>query len=116
MSSSGGGPGEGPPRPQLNPYFSASLFESAVSGGGNDDADFGLSSVSIASAAAAKGSKEIDDDDDELVECVVFTQKDLAAVSMPVMEDIRRQGKLCDVVIKVRVQYLDGSEFASNGA
>ena len=35
-------------------------------------------------------------------ECVIFCQKDLPNVSLPVMEDIRRMGKLCDVTIKVR--------------
>ena len=48
----------------------------------------------------------LDDNDDDcssdLVECAVFTQKDLAAVALPVMEDIRRCGRLCDVTIKVR--------------
>ena len=44
-----------------------------------------------------------DDCSSDLVECAVFTQKDLAFVAMPVMEDIRRDGKLCDVTIKVRV-------------
>ena len=34
-------------------------------------------------------------------ECVIFNQKDLPNVSLPVMEDIRRMGKLCDVTIKV---------------
>ena len=43
-----------------------------------------------------------DDCSSDLVECAVFTQKDLAFVAMPVMEDIRRDGKLCDVTIKVR--------------
>jgi len=42
-----------------------------------------------------------DDCSSDLVECAVFTQKDLAFVAMPVMEDIRRDGKLCDVTIKV---------------
>ena len=50
----------------------------------------------------------LDDNDDDcssdLVECAVFTQKDLAAVALPVMEDIRRCGRLCDVTIKVRKQ------------
>ena len=45
-----------------------------------------------------------DDCSSDLVECAVFTQKDLAFVAMPVMEDIRRDGKLCDVTIKVRVK------------
>ena len=47
----------------------------------------------------------LDDNDcsSDLVECAVFTQKDLAFVAMPVMEDIRRDGKLCDVTIKVHV-------------
>ncbi len=35
-------------------------------------------------------------------ENVVFCQKDLSNVSFPVMEDIRRMGKLCDVTIKVK--------------
>ena len=34
-------------------------------------------------------------------DCVVFTQKDLAANAFPVMEDVRRAGKLCDVTIRV---------------
>ncbi len=38
----------------------------------------------------------------DCVACVVFSQKDLAMVAFPVMEDIRRMGKLCDVTIKVR--------------
>lgn len=32
---------------------------------------------------------------------VVFQQADLASTAFPVMEDIRKQGKLCDVTIKV---------------
>lgn len=45
-----------------------------------------------------------DDCSADLVECAVFTQKDLSFVAMPVMEDIRRDGKLCDVTIKVCIQ------------
>ena len=37
-------------------------------------------------------------------DCSVFVQNDLATLSLPVMEDIRRHGKLCDVTIKVRIQ------------
>ena len=33
--------------------------------------------------------------------CVMFQQADLANNAFPVMEDIRKQGKLCDVTIKV---------------
>jgi hypothetical protein len=78
-------------RPRINPYFSLSLNESTMCSGGNEDGEFGLSEMTLMA----------DDEDDDLVECVVFTQKDLASVSMPVMEDIRRMGKLCDVTIKV---------------
>lgn len=34
-------------------------------------------------------------------DCVVFQQLDLFSQGFPVMEEIRRQGKLCDVTIKV---------------
>lgn len=33
---------------------------------------------------------------------MVFQQNDLFPAAFPCMEDIRRQGKLCDVVLKVR--------------
>ena len=32
---------------------------------------------------------------------VVFQQTDLSSNAFPVMEEIRKQGKLCDVTIKV---------------
>ena len=34
-------------------------------------------------------------------ECVVFQQLDLFTSGFPIMEEIRRQGKLCDVTLKV---------------
>ena len=39
-------------------------------------------------------------------ECVIFTQNDLPNVAFPLMEDIRRQGKLTDVVLKVRISLI----------
>lgn len=34
-------------------------------------------------------------------DCVMFQQTELFPAAFPVMEEIRRQGKLCDVVLKV---------------
>lgn len=34
-------------------------------------------------------------------ECVIFQQNDLFSQGFPLMEEIRRQGKLCDVTLKV---------------
>lgn len=34
-------------------------------------------------------------------ECVVFQQLDMFSQGFPIMEEIRRQGKLCDVTLKV---------------
>lgn len=41
---------------------------------------------------------ELKDDD----KYVIFKQDDLFAESFPVMKEIRRQGKLCDVTLKVK--------------
>lgn len=37
----------------------------------------------------------------EAEECVIFQQLDLFSSGFPIMEEIRRQGKLCDVTLKV---------------
>lgn len=37
----------------------------------------------------------------ESEECVIFQQLDLFTQGFPIMEEIRRQGKLCDVTLKV---------------
>lgn len=37
----------------------------------------------------------------EVEECVIFQQLDLFSSGFPMMEEIRRQGKLCDVTLKV---------------
>ena len=79
-------------RPRINPYFSLSLTETST---GDDDFG-GLSEITL--------DDHQDDCSSEVVECAVFTQKDLAFVAMPVMEDIRRDGKLCDVTIKVCIR------------
>lgn len=42
---------------------------------------------------------ELKDDD----KYVIFKQDDLFAESFPVMKEIRRQGKLCDVTLKVKM-------------
>lgn len=34
---------------------------------------------------------------------VIFKQEDLFAESFPLMKEIRRQGKLCDVTLKVKI-------------
>jgi hypothetical protein len=34
-------------------------------------------------------------------ESVMFQQSDLFSLGFPIMEEIRRQGKLCDVTLKV---------------
>ena len=39
--------------------------------------------------------------EDEEDECFVFVEKDVHRGAFPIMEDIRRSGKLCDVTIKV---------------
>lgn len=38
-------------------------------------------------------------------DCVVFQQQELFPSAFPIMEEIRRQGKLCDVLLKVRFYY-----------
>jgi len=35
-------------------------------------------------------------------ESIIFEQSDLFSVCFPIMEEIRRQGKLCDVTLEVR--------------
>lgn len=35
-------------------------------------------------------------------ESITFEQSDLFSVGFPIMEEIRRQGKLCDVTLEVR--------------
>lgn len=40
--------------------------------------------------------------DHEADEIVVFQQSDLFTSSFPVMDEIRKQGKLCDVILKVQ--------------
>jgi hypothetical protein len=35
-------------------------------------------------------------------ENIIFEQSDLFTVGFPIMEEIRRQGKLCDVTLEVR--------------
>lgn len=37
---------------------------------------------------------------------VIFNQDDLHTESLPLMKEIRRQGKLCDVTLKVNNTYL----------
>jgi hypothetical protein len=37
----------------------------------------------------------------EIEESVTFQQSDLFSMGFPIMEEIRRQGKLCDVTLKV---------------
>lgn len=39
-------------------------------------------------------------------ENLVFQQNDLFPSAFPIMADIRRQGKLCDVVLKVNAYYI----------
>lgn len=49
-----------------------------------------------------ESTKKILDKNDE---SLVFQQEDLFPSAFPIMADIRRQGKLCDVVLKVSVIY-----------
>uniref|UniRef100_A0A1B6DBJ8 Kelch-like protein diablo n=1 Tax=Clastoptera arizonana TaxID=38151 RepID=A0A1B6DBJ8_9HEMI len=44
----------------------------------------------------------------ESEECVIFQQLDLFSQGFPMMEEIRRQGKLCDVTLKVEDQLFSG--------
>lgn len=37
-------------------------------------------------------------------DCIIFQQQELFPAAFPIMEEIRRQGKLCDVVLKVSTQ------------
>lgn len=54
-----------------------------------------------------KDSDGIEDD-----KYVIFKQDDLHLESFPIMKEIRRQGKLCDVTLKVGlVSVLNGAEF-----
>jgi hypothetical protein len=34
-------------------------------------------------------------------DCLMFQQSDLFSLGFPIMEEIRRQGKLCDVTLRV---------------
>jgi hypothetical protein len=36
-------------------------------------------------------------------ESIIFEQSDLFSIGFPIMEEIRRQGKLCDVTLVVRM-------------
>lgn len=74
----------GHPSSLLPPFLSLSLMNDAVEGLSSMDSDNVFLSPSDGS------------------ECVVFTQKDLPTLAMPLIEEIRRTKKLCDVVIKVR--------------
>ena len=42
-----------------------------------------------------------DNDDDGIEDCVIFEQSDLSNLAFPVMADLRREGLLCDVTIKL---------------
>lgn len=45
---------------------------------------------------------------EESDECLIFQQTDLFLQGFPVMEEIRRQGKLCDITLKVLdLRYVD---------
>lgn len=55
------------------------------------------------------GQVEDDFDEDAGVECVVFHHSELAAQALPLMDDLRRSGKLCDVTIKVRAKLAKAS-------
>lgn len=46
-------------------------------------------------------SMEVADDED----CSYFQQSELFAEGLTVMEEIRRQGKLCDVTLKVTLEF-----------
>jgi hypothetical protein len=37
---------------------------------------------------------------------IVFTKCDLPLLAFPLMEDIRRRGKLCDVTLRVRQRHI----------
>ena len=50
-------------------------------------------------------SDDDDSDDDDPDDVVMFHQRDLPNVSFPVIEEIRRMGKLCDVTIRVKMAY-----------
>lgn len=45
---------------------------------------------------------------EELEDLVHFSVRDLPARGYVVMEEIRRQGKLCDVTLKVQIAYVRG--------
>lgn len=47
-----------------------------------------------------------DSDGIESDKVVIFKQDDLHSEGFPLMKEIRRQGKLCDVTIKVRMKIL----------
>lgn len=47
-----------------------------------------------------------DSDGIESDKIVIFKQDDLHSESFPLMKEIRRQGKLCDVTIKVTMKTL----------
>ena len=42
----------------------------------------------------------------EKEDCVIFQQLDLFSQGFPLMEEIRRQGKLCDVTLKVKYRII----------
>jgi len=56
----------------------------------------GAGTHSLAETSSQWGSR-----DEEVAGPVIFHQRDLASVALPVIEDIRRMGKLCDVTVRV---------------
>lgn len=44
-----------------------------------------------------------DADGIDIEKLVIFHQNDLHSESFPLMKEIRRQGKLCDVTLKVKI-------------
>ena len=49
---------------------------------------------------------------EELEDLVHFSVSDLPARGYVVMEEVRRQGKLCDVTLKVRLKQREGLRLA----
>ena len=82
---------------QIPTFLSQPLMES-----GETPIRFPALFGSMTSNNSGGGRRNVTAEDEDVADSFFFTQKDLPNVCLPVMEDIRRMGKLCDVTIKVR--------------
>ncbi|BES98887.1 BACK [Nesidiocoris tenuis] len=73
-----------------------------------DSLDSSFETTDIDKVAKRVGSCSISSSSIESEECVVFQQLDMFTQGFSIMEEIRRQGKLCDVTLKVDDQSFTG--------